>query len=294
MYTLQAHEVFIFRPMAFIGQPQIIVDSLSYFFGFETIRFGIFSYFFGYLGRHLVGPVIISRRVRYSAAVVLEGIACPYTTIGIVKAVVVGVEITLLPSKMRFQYRPHTAHIVHISRPVEMPQQLIDIAKIHIVVVHELLLIGITGNITVAVHLRSPFLQSPSQIERTVLCRMRNDRFYLGNLRSGITVEVFPCPVVATYGIARISGTPTVQRHTPTNGSVHPHLGGGIPNTVGCHTQCRPERIEIGIGRNKLHRRGDLGTALVGTIETGRQIVITPCGRSGFRIIYRYIRGFLT
>ena len=126
--------------------------------------------------------------------VVIKGITGPDTCISIIKPVIIGIVIQLLPCQMADEHRPHLAGILQISRPVEMPKQFVYIAKIHVVMMHLGIVAGITANIPIAVLGSSPPLFRTGQIKDGILCRMR---YRVGNLcdlagRIGIKMRTGP------------------------------------------------------------------------------------------------------
>ena len=63
----------------------------------------------------------------HGTAVIVEGVAGPDTTVGIVEVVAIGVPVALLPFQMELQHGPHLAQIGRVGIVAEVPKQLVDI-----------------------------------------------------------------------------------------------------------------------------------------------------------------------
>ena len=168
-------------------------------------------------------------------AIIIEGIACPNAGVCIVKPVIVRIVVELFPSEMAGKEGPHAAGVIQITRPVEMPQQFVDIAKIHIVVVHLIIAAGVTADISIAVLRGSPLLHRACQGEGCVLSRMGNGVRHVNDLTGCIGIKMRTYTVVPTKGIAGICRTPATEGHTPTDSAVQPDFT--IPNAIGCHSK---------------------------------------------------------
>ena len=105
----------------------------------------------------------------HGPTIIIQRITGPDAAIGIVKAVVVRVVITLFPFQMARNDRPHLPHIGSIGIILEVPHQFVDVVQIHVVVVHLVVAVGIAADITIAVHLRTPFLLCPCQVQDRIL-----------------------------------------------------------------------------------------------------------------------------
>ena len=53
---------------------------------------------------------------------------------------------------------------------------------------------------------------------------MRDGGRHMGYLTLGVGIEMTHGPILPTQHIAQVTGTPTSQRHTPTNTTVQPRL----------------------------------------------------------------------
>ena len=75
---------------------------------------------------------------------------------------------------------------------------------------------------------------------------MRNDGFNVGHLTGSVGIEMLLGAVVPSQHVAEIASTPTIERHTPTDGSVEPSLA--IPSTFGCEHQCFVDGVDVRVG----------------------------------------------
>ena len=245
MYSLQAHEVLIFRPMTGILQPQSLVHRLQYSVGFILIGFRILTDDFSYAGRQAVAAIVVGGRMGHGTTVVLQGIARPDAAIGIVKSIVIGVPSLLLPCQMALDYRPHLAHIRGIGIKLEVPQQFVYIHQIHVVMMKLVVLLRISAYIARAVHRRSPLVGTTRQVI-FLIHQMRFCNGHIGYLTLGVCIKVGALSVWHSKKIAHVGSSPSRQRHAPSHGSMLPHLT--IPGTIGSHHQSSTDRIDIGIG----------------------------------------------
>ena len=166
-----------------------------------------------------------------STTAIIKRITRPDAAIGIVKTVIVGVEVSLFPVQMSGDDGPHLPHIGRIGIIFEVPQQFVDVVQVHVVVVHLVVAVRVAADIAVAVHLRSPLLLRPCQVHRCILRRMRNRWRNIGHLTGGICVEMAAGAVVPSQHIGQISGTPASQRHSPSHGPMKPGLS--VPYSIG-------------------------------------------------------------
>ncbi len=132
-----------------------------------------------------------------------------------------------------------------------MPQQFVHIVQIHIIVVHLVVLLGIAAYIPVTVHLRTPLLLRTRHVHLRVLRRMRYNRFHIGHLTLGVSIEVRTGTVVPSKHITQISRTPTGQRHPPANTTMQPCLS--VPVAVGCHRKRPAKSVDIRIRSIELY-----------------------------------------
>ena len=197
-----------------------------------------------------------------SSTVIVQCVTCPDTGIGIVKAVVIRVEVTFFPSKMQRQQRPHTTGIIKVSGPIEVPQQFVYVAEVHVIMVHLVISPGISTNIPVAVLRCSPNLGRTCQCKSGILCRMRNRIRNPGYLTGGIVIKMSACAIVPTQYIAYISSAPTAQRHTPTDSSMQPHALFS-PNAIGGNGKRTAKRIEIRIGSSNFDASGKFTASIL-------------------------------
>ena len=81
--------------------------------------------------------------------IIVERIAGPDTTIGIIQMVAVWIIVPFLPRQMRLDNGPHFTHIGRIGIVLEVPEQLIHIVQVHIVVMHLVIAFRIPADIPV-------------------------------------------------------------------------------------------------------------------------------------------------
>ena len=158
MHTLQAHEVLVFSPVLSVFHPQPFVHRLEDGGCFGFVLRSVLAYALGNLGSEEIATIVVCCGVSASTAAIVECIACPNAAIGIVEVVAVGVEVALFPCQMTFQDWPHLLHVLCVGIVLEMPKQLVDVVEVHVVVVHLVVSVGISADISRGVHLRSPFL----------------------------------------------------------------------------------------------------------------------------------------
>ena len=165
--ALVSHQVLILSPHTFILHPQSFVDSLVDAVGLSLImsRFLGHTQSLGQAGRHAVGTIVESRRVSGRTTIVIKSIACPDATISIVETVTIRIEVTLLPSQMALDDGPNLTHILPIARPIEVPKEFVHVVEVHVVVVHLIVAVRISADVSVAVHLCTPFLDRTRQVE---------------------------------------------------------------------------------------------------------------------------------
>ena len=126
----------------------------------------------------------------HRTAVIVQGITCPDTAIGIIQTIVIGVEVALLPCQMQLDDGPHLTQIILIGIILQMQQQLVDVVQVHVVVVHDVLAVGIATDVAVRIHLRAPCLCLTGQQLLGVGRRIRNNRLHVGYLTVGIGIEM--------------------------------------------------------------------------------------------------------
>ena len=126
-----------------------------------------------------------------------------------------------------------------------MPQQFVYVVEVHVVMVHLVVATGITADITVGIHLCAPFLFCSCKVHSGILRRMGYNGFYSGHLTLGIGIEMGTRAVAPSQHVANISGTPTRQRHAPTDAAVQPSLS--VPITVGGKDEGSCQRVQIGV-----------------------------------------------
>ena len=241
----QSHEILVFRPMTFGGQPQSSFKRFPDFLCFLQVRERILTDFFGYQCRHSVSAVVVSCCVCYRTAVVVECITRPDAGVSVIESIVVGVVIQLLPGKVSGNYRPYFSHIIQITRPIEMPEQFVDVAQIHVVVMHLIGSVWISADISVTVLRRTPFFFRACEVQYTILSRMWDDKRNICHLTGCIIVKMSACAVVPTETITGVCRSPARKLHSPAYCSVKPHLA--IPNSISSNGQCSTNRIQIGI-----------------------------------------------
>ena len=170
--------------------------------------------------------------------------------------VIVRVEIEFFPCQMTLDDRPHLPHICSVSIILEMPHQFIDVIEIHIVMVHLVITVGITADITSGIHLCAPFLQRTGAVAfRILLCSRHRDR-HIRHLRFGISIEMLHRTVIPSQHISEITSTPSCQRHSPSYRSMKPCLS--VPDAIRRKDEGRTESVEIRIGSDKLHSGREL------------------------------------
>ena len=258
MQAFMSHEVLELSPMSTFGHPKAGIQCFQYIISFLAVRCGIFPYFFSNQSSKAVGTIVISSTVSYGTAVVVEGIACPDTGVGIVKTVIIGIIVELLPGKMTSKYRPYTTGIFQITGPVKMPQEFIYITKIHIIMMHLIVTTRITTNISVTVLRCTPLLYGTSQSKGRILCRMWYRIGYLSHLAGSIGIEMRTGTIVPPQSIACISCTPAAKGHTPTNGTMQPDFT--IPNTIGSYGKGTTQGIKKWIGSCNPNAGSQFGT----------------------------------
>ena len=148
----------------------------------------------------------------------------------------IGIVVSLLPSQMTGQHRPHLSHIRGICIILEMPQQLIDIVEVHVIVVHLVVTVRVTTDIAIAIHLRSPLLLCSCQLLLGILGRMWKDWGDVTHLTIGIGIEMLHSPLVPSQHITKVTCAPACQRHAPPDTAMQPRLS--VPVSVCCHHQC--------------------------------------------------------
>ena len=158
MGAFQAHAILILGPHACFRQPQTLVHGLQDSFGLITIGLHILANDFGDTGSQLVAAIVVGRTMSNGTTTVVECIAGPDAAVGIVQMVAIGIVVAFFPCQMRLEYRPHLTHISGIGIVLEVPQQLVDVVQVHIVMVHLIITLWISTDVTIAVHLRAPTL----------------------------------------------------------------------------------------------------------------------------------------
>ena len=180
------------------------------------------------------------------SAVVIESVGGPDAAVGIVEAVVVGVEVALLPGEMSRQHGPHLPHEDRIGIILEVPEQFVDVVQVHVVVMHLVGAVRVAADIAVGVHLRAPRLDSPRQTLPGVLRGMGDGGFHAGDLTVGVGREMGKGTVGQAQHVAEIAGPPSAEGHSPGDGSVEPHLS--VPGPVGSGHQRPAEGVDVGVG----------------------------------------------
>ena len=104
--------------------------------------------------------------------------------------VAIWVEVALLPRQMTLEHRPHLPHILLVGIILEVPQQFIDVAEVHVVMVHLVGLAWRTADIAIAIHLAAPPLLGPGTMLLLVLQWMGRYRLHIGDLTLGIGIEM--------------------------------------------------------------------------------------------------------
>lgn len=150
-----------------------------------------------------------------STTIIIQRIAGPNTGICIIKPVIIGIVIQFFPRQMTNKYRPHLTGICNIPCPVKVPEEFINIAKIHVIVMHLIVLAGITANISITILRGSPTLFRPCQIQYRILSRMRDRIRDFSYLTGSIRIEVRPGTIMPAKRVSGISSTPATkwQRH---------------------------------------------------------------------------------
>ena len=78
---------------------------------------------------------------------------------------------------------------------------------------------------------------------------LRN-RLHRGDLRCRVVAEVGVLPVGPAHVVARKSAPPTIVRHAPAYGTVHPSICFGSPDAIGSGSERSAQGIEEGIRRH--------------------------------------------
>src|SRR5262245_55216403 len=84
-------------------------------------------------GGRLIRAIVIGRRVSNTTTAVLQRVAGPDRGIGIIKTVVIRIEVPLLPRKVPFDQRPHLSYIGGVAGPIKVVEQLVDKHQVHVV-----------------------------------------------------------------------------------------------------------------------------------------------------------------
>ena len=158
-----SHQVFKFRPVAFVLEPKPFVHRLQDGVSLLLPRCRIFAQQFSNACCKTVAFVIIGRGVGHIATIIIERIRCPDAAIGIIEMVTVGIPVTFLPFQMEFDVWPHLTEIGGIGIITEMPEQLVEEVEVHVVMVHHVVATWQTTEVAVRIHARAPFLLSPRQ-----------------------------------------------------------------------------------------------------------------------------------
>ena len=127
-----------------------------------------------------------------------------------------------------------------------MPQQFVDVVEVHVVVAHLVGLAGQFADVSVAVHLRAPFLVGASEVAQRVLRGVRVDGRHVGHHAAGIGVEVRASAVVPPQHVAHVGPSPSRQWRAPSDASVEPCLA--VPQSVGSSGEAGAQRVDIGVG----------------------------------------------
>ena len=165
--------------------------------------------------------------------------------------IAIGVIVALFPCQMTLDDRPHLSHIGCIGIILEMPKQLVHIIEVHVIMVHLIIALRITTDITIRIHLCAPFFLGTRHIHLRVLRRMRNRRFYIGHLTLGIGIEMAQLTLIPPQYIPHIGSTPSGQRHTPSYTAMQPCLS--VPVAICSKTKSASQCINIRIRRFKRH-----------------------------------------
>ena len=196
MHPFQPHQILVFSPVSLVIQPQSAVHRLAYGFSLTAIRRSILADEFGDTGSQQIAAVVVCRRMGHRPAVIIECVTRPDTAVGIVEMVAVGVVVAFLPCKMCLDDRPHLPHIGRVGIIAEMPEKLVHIVEVHVIMVHLIVALGIAADVTIAVHLCTPLLLSPSEIHLRVVVGMRQHRLHIRHLTLGIGIEMSARPIL--------------------------------------------------------------------------------------------------
>ena len=158
------HEILKLGPMPFIFYPKPFIHRFQYLIRLFFIGSSIFPYLFSQHSGQFISTIVIRWRMSYSSTVIIKCITGPNTAISIIQPVIIRVIIQFFPCQMTSQYKPHFTYIVQIAGPVEMPEQLINVAKIHIIMMHLILSVRSTANIPVTVMRGTPFFYRTCQM----------------------------------------------------------------------------------------------------------------------------------
>ena len=158
MQTFMPHEILKLSPMSTFGYPKASIQSFQYSVSFFTIGCRVFSNLLGNHSCEAIGTIVIGRRMSDRTTIIIKSITCPDAGIGIIKSVIIGIIVSFFPGKVTGQDRPHTAGVFQITGPVEMPQEFINITKIHVIMMHLIVPTGVTADITVTILGCSPLL----------------------------------------------------------------------------------------------------------------------------------------
>ena len=182
----------------------------------------------------------------HCSAVVLQGIAGPDAAIGIIKMVAVGVPCAFLPIQMPPDDGPEPAHHRRVGIELKVPQQFVDVDKIHVVVVKLVVVFRCAADIAVRVHRRAPSVCPAGQPVGRVR-QMGQHGGHARDLTAGIGLKMTLLPFGPAQEVARISPTPSGQLRLPAHGSVKPRLS--VPGPVGRRREDSAHGIEPNIGR---------------------------------------------
>ena len=108
--------------------------------------------------------------------------------------VAIRIIVPFLPCQMQLDDRPHLSHIDRIGIILEMPEQLINIIQVHIIVMHLVVTFRITADISIGIHLCTPFFLGTRQIHHGILRRMGYHWFNIRHLTLGVGIEMRNSP----------------------------------------------------------------------------------------------------
>ena len=219
-----------------------------------------------------VGPQVIGRTMGHGTSIIIEAITRPYTTVGIIKAVIIRIIDSFFPRQVTLDDGPECTSLFQVTAPTQVPKQLVDEDQVHVVMVDLLGVVRISANVTRRKHRITNLLGGTRLVLGGVQDRYRLVGRHIDNLRCGIAEEVTQLAILPTHHVAHIGGTPTGQRDSPTNSAVLPNALSLVPDAVGSSRKDILQRIDHLVGRHHL---------VVGNQSTGHTLALQQHGLQG-------------